>query len=128
MILNRDFHADIDSFGTHAAQHFNGAFHMRFDRQRAAALPHASYETSHRRGPHRLGHTKARQDVLTRLAVRWRPTCRWRSDAADAPVNRHAVPRGLVFHSLEIGWLEAFVIVETGDLDGIELVAAGIID
>jgi hypothetical protein len=68
MILDRDLDACIDGFGTHAAQHLYGALHVRFDRQRAAALAHASHEASHRLGPYRFGHAKAFQYVLTRIA------------------------------------------------------------
>jgi hypothetical protein len=112
--------AEVQSERPHLLQNFDRVLDVRLERYGPEAVAGIAKVAPHRCSADRLGRAQTLRQVLGWRAIRIAPSLRRRTDAADPRVQLKLQPRRLLLDPGQVSRLEALVIVDARQLNGIE--------
>ena len=101
---------------------------MRFHRQRSQPVHAAAQVATHAGGANRFGHAQAFEHAFARRRPVRAEGAAGRANAARSALQHNPGARGLVSDPGQIPRIQAFIVAQAGDLNGVQFLAGSVLD
>lgn len=121
VVLDGDFHSQVQRLRADVAEYFDGRGDVLFNRSSSAAVVPAAHVAAHGMRTQGLGDRQSFDEVLFRSSIVGPPAFGKRTDTTDSGIELHAQAFGMRAHLLQVLRIEARIVIQAGELQGVEL-------